>query len=133
MARSIRSIELNLESDDYPKLVALHKNDSNNMLVLTWKGVLVQVPMTNEQAVPQIVLSDSELGNHTIMKHTSSYTYFATLTGKIKWLCNRTWKFCQADAIEGKILALEVIDELDANNVLICGLNGTSLGLFPHP
>ena len=134
MARSIRCIELNLESNDYAKLVVLNKNDSKDMLVLTWKGALIQVPTTNERAVPQIVLRDSELGNHAIMKHTSTYTYFATLTGKIKWFCNRTSKFGQEDAIEGKILAIEVMEKLDANtnDVLICGLNGNALSSFSY-
>ena len=102
----------------------------SNMLVLTWKGILMKVDLEQEEgeefASKQIVLTDPELENHAIMKHTSSYAYFATLTGKIKWLCLSTFQFRHQIAIEGKILALEVLEnghEIDVN-VLVCGLAG---------
>ena len=133
LSRSIRCIELNLDNDDNAKLVVLNKHDSKDMFVLTWKGALIQVQTTNENALPQIILKDSELGNHAIMKNTSAYIYFATLTGKIKWFCYKTSKFAQEDAIEGKILAIEVIEKIDSNDVLICGLNGNDLNWLFSP
>ena len=91
-------VKLDFEKNDYPKLVGLMKNDSKNILVLTHSGSLMKVDVEQEEegegfASSQIVLTDPELGNHAIMKHTSSYAYFATLTGKIKWLCLSTFQF----------------------------------------
>ena len=130
LTRSLRLIDLNLETSDYPKLVALDKNNPPSILVLTWKGVLLEVDTSFEKA-PKILLKDPELEKHAIMKRSLKFTYFATLNGKIKWLPHGSKEFFQENAMDGKILAFEVLDKSDKINLLVCGLNGL-MKLYEH-
>ena len=115
----VNQIDLNdlITSQDCPRIVKFL--DSSQALVLTLKGCLLSVKMT-ESFEKKLIFQDHDLASYALMEVTPAFIYFATLHGKIKWLSDNQLK--EQRISDGKIFALTFL--ANSQRILACVQDG---------